>query len=156
MKRKPHPKAKTVYLRKGDQIHKLEDAPRRFAFSGVMVFTIMLIFFGALSSAVAAAHMANTRREVAQARQQRDAALDINRTLAGQIPTPFTLDEIEQLAQERLGMVRPDPSQIIYINIPPASHVIFNPNPDILPAGTSFWGELRTFVTDIFNRVFGG
>jgi cell division protein FtsL len=156
MPKKKPVKNNIVYLKRGDQIHKMDVTPRRFPLSAPMIFTIMLIFFGALSTAVASAHMANTRREVTQARQTRDAALDANRTLQSQLPTPFTLDEIEQIAGERLNMARPDPMQIIYINVPPVSHVVFNPNADILPGDSSFWEEMRIFATDIFNRVFGG
>ena len=145
-----------MYLKRGDQIHKMDATPKRFMLSPPIIFTIILIFVGALGSAVAAAHMANTRREVTQARQARDAQLDANRTLISQMPQPFTMEEIEQIARERLGMGRPDPSQIIYINVPPMSHVVFNPNPNILPEDTTFWEELRVFFTDIFNRVFGG
>jgi len=156
MIKKPPNKDNIVYLRRGDQVHKVDATPRRFPFSAPMVFTVLLIFVGALGSAVASAHMANTRRELVLARQQRDAALDANRTLQSQIPIPFTLDEIEQIAQERLGMARPDPMQIIYINVPPVSHVVLNPDAGILPRDSSFWEEMRIFVTDILNRVFGG
>jgi len=156
MIKKPKKKDNIVYFRRGDQVHKMDATPTRSFLSPPIIFTIILIFVGALGSAVAAAHMANTRREVTQARQARDAQLDANRTLLSQMPQPFTLEEIEQIASERLGMGRPDPSQIIYISVPPISHVVFNPDTNILPADTTFWEELRVFVTDIFNRVFGG
>jgi cell division protein FtsL len=156
MTKKNPRKDNIVFLKRGDQVHKVDATPRRFPLSAPMVFTILLIFVGALSSAAAAAHIANTRREITLARQQRDAALDANRTLQSQMPVPFTLDEIEQIAYERLGMARPDPMQIIYINVPPVSHVVLNPDAGILPRDSSFWEEMRIFVTDILNRVFGG
>jgi len=145
-----------VYLRRGDQIHKMDTTPIRFFFSPPIIFTIILIFVGALGSVIAAAHMADARRDVTQARQHRDAQLDANRALLAQMPQPFTMEEIEQIARERFGMGRPDPSQIIYINVPPVSHVVFNPYANILPDDSTFWEELRVFFTDIFNRVFGG
>ncbi|MCL2189518.1 MAG: hypothetical protein FWC16_11360 [Defluviitaleaceae bacterium] len=145
-----------VRLKRGDQVHIIDTRNRRFALSAPMIFTFILIFIGALSSGIASAHMANTRREVTRTRQTRDAQLDANRTLASQMPTPFTLDEIEQIAQERLGMARPDPSQIIYINVPPVSGVVFNPYAHILPPDTTFWEEMSAFWVGIFNRVFGG
>lgn len=156
MHKKPRKKDNVVYLKRGDHIHKLDTAPKRFALSAPMVITVLLIFFGALSSVIAAAHMTDMRGEVAAARRERDAQLDANRVLAGQMPTPFTLDEIEEIAQERLGMARPDPSQIFYIYVPPISHVVFNPDAAILPQERSFWGDMRIFITDIINRVFGG
>ena len=156
MARKPYKKDNIVYLKRGDQIHKMDTTPMRSFLSPPIIFTIILIFVGALGSAVAAAHMANTRREVTQARQARDAQLDANRALASQMHQPFSTEEIEQIARERLGMGRPDPSQIIYINVPPISHVDFNPVANILPDDSRFWEELRVFFTDIFNRVFGG
>jgi cell division protein FtsL len=156
MKPKQPKKNNIVELKRGDTVHRIDTRQKRFALSAPMVFTVVLIFLGALSSAVTSAHMANTRREVNQARQVRNTQLDNNRTLAGQMPQPFTLDEIEHEAQERLGMARPDPSQIIYINVPRVSHVVFNPYADILPQDTSFWEEMRTFLQAIINRVFGG
>ena len=69
---------------------------------------------------------------------------------------PYSLEEIERMALERLGMARPDPSQIIYINVPPISHVVFNPDADILPRSTSFWEEMGTYLQGLINRVFGG
>jgi cell division protein FtsL len=121
-----------------------------------MVFTLLLIFVCALGSALISAQMTTTRHEVTLARQRRDAQLDANRTLAGQIPQPYTLEEIERIARERLDMARPDPSQIIYINVPPISHVVFNPYADVLPQSTTFWEEIGTFFRGIVNRVFGG
>ncbi|MCL2364662.1 MAG: hypothetical protein FWC71_08375 [Defluviitaleaceae bacterium] len=156
MNRNRKKKNNIVYLKRGDQIHKMDTTPARFFFSPPIIFTIVLIFVGALGSVVAAAHMADARREVTQARQARDAQLDANLTLISQMPQPFTIEEIEQIARDRLGMGRPDPSQIIYINVPPISHVVFNPHANILPDDTTFWEELRVFFTDIFNRVFGG
>jgi len=156
MIKKPKKKDNIVYLKRGDQIHKMDATPTRFILSPPIIFTIILIFVGALGSAVAAAHMANTRREVTLARQERDAQLDANRTLLSQMPQPFTLEEIEQIARDRLGMGRPDPSQILYIYVPAISHVVFNPYANILPQDSTFWEELRVFFTDIFNRVFGG
>ncbi|MCL2602887.1 MAG: cell division protein FtsL [Defluviitaleaceae bacterium] len=145
-----------IYLKKGDQVHKVDARKPRFSVSPVLVFTVIVIFVGALGSAAAAAHMANTRQELAFERQRLNAQLDANRILAGQIIHPFSLEEIERIAYERLGMARPDPSQIIYINVPPVSHVTFNPEADILPRGTTFWEEMGAFFQGVFNRVFGG
>jgi len=158
-KRRPKgtsPGSNIVYLRKDDQVHKIDLNKRRFSISTAMIFTLVLVFIGALSSVIVAAHMTDMRREVVLARNARDTALDANRILAAQMPAPFTLDEIEEIAQERLGMRRPDHTQIFYINVPPVSHVMFNPNADILPQDTTFWEEMRNFATDILNRIFGG
>ncbi|MCL2499659.1 MAG: cell division protein FtsL [Defluviitaleaceae bacterium] len=150
------PKDNIVYLKKGDQVHKVDARKPRFHLSPVLVFTVIIMFVGALGSAAAAALMANTRQELAFERQRLNAQLDANRILAGQIIHPFTLEEIEREAQERLGMARPDPSQIIYINVPPVSHVVFNPEADILPRDSTFWEEMRAFLQGLINRIFGG
>ncbi|MCL2202707.1 MAG: cell division protein FtsL [Defluviitaleaceae bacterium] len=154
----PTPKkgGNVVYLKRGDTVHKVDAQKQRFALSAPMVFTIILIFIGALSSAVASAYIADMRREVTLARHARDTQLDANRTLASQMPQPFTLDEIEAIALERLGMARPDPSQIIYIHVPPVSHVVFNPYAYILPPSTTFWEEMGAFLRGIIDSVFGG
>jgi cell division protein FtsL len=121
-----------------------------------MVFTVILIFLGALSGAVASAHMANTRRELVQARQALTAQLEANSMLQSRMPQPYTLAEIERIATERLDMAKPDPAQIIYINVPPISHVVLNPELYIPPKDQSFWEEMRIFVVAILDRVFGG
>ena len=156
MKKRPPKKDNIVSLRRGDQIHRLDETRPKFRVNVAVIITAVIILFGILSSLMIAAQMSDMRRELTQARNARDAALDANRTLASQLPQPFTIEEIEQKARERLGMNRPDPAQIIYINVPPMSHVVFNPDADILPQDSSFWQELRVFASDIINRFFGG
>jgi cell division protein FtsL len=158
MDRKPPRKKPNniIEMKRGDTIHRINPQNRRLALSTPILFTILLIFIGALSSAAASAHMTNTRREVSLMRQTLNNQLDANRILAGQLPQPYTLEEIERMAYERFGMARPDPSQIIYINVPPVSHVVFNTDVNLLPRSTTFWEEMRAFLIGIFNRVFGG
>jgi cell division protein FtsL len=150
------PEGNIVYLKRGDTVHKVNALTPRFSLSPPLVFTIILIFLGALGSAAAAAHMANTRREINRVQQALNTQLDANATLASQMPQPYTTSEIERIASERLGMARPDPSQIIYIHVPPISHVVLSPDAYIPAPAPSIWVELRVFFTAVFNRVFGG
>ena len=145
-----------VYFKRGDTVHKIDKRQRLAFISPLMVFTILLIFVGALSSAVAAAHMTNTRREVSEAQRDLNIAQDANDMLVSQMPQPYTLMDIERIASERLGMARPDPSQIIYINVPSISHVVLNPGDYTRPEDPTFWEEMGAFITGIFNRIFGG
>jgi cell division protein FtsL len=154
--RKIRPKDNIIELKRGDTVHRIDAQRKRFAPGPVLVFSFIIIFIGSLSSAVAAAYMTDMQREVFTKRQQLEAQLDQNRILAGQIPQSYTLEEIERIAGERLGMAKPDPSQIIYINVPPVSHVFFNPEADVLPPSTSFWEEMGIFLQGLINRVFGG
>lgn len=145
-----------VRLKRGDQIHIIDEKNKLFAPSAPLIITFVFIFFGLLSTGVAAAQVVNTQRELVRANQRLTIQQDANRALASQMPQPFTLDEIEQIAQERLGMSRPDPSQIIYINVPPVGGVVFNPDAHILPPDATFWEEITHFWSEILNRIFGG
>jgi len=122
----------------------------------LMGITLVLILVGGLSGAVAAAQITNTEREINAARNLRTHYQGLNVTLREQVSDRYTNYEIERIASERLGMARPDPSQVIEIYVPRHSYVVLNTADYIMPQENYFLQEIMTFLTGITNRIFGG
>ena len=156
-KKKPdkHPKIPDVLVR-GNVIYiKGKPAPPIFN-PWLMAITLFLILIGGLSGAMAAAQITQTERLIAQARSQRAYYQNLNVTLREHLSERYTNYEIERIATERLGMARPDPSQVIEIYVPRFSYVVLNTDDDIMPRENYFWREIVTFLSGIADRIFGG
>lgn len=57
------------------------------------------------------------RAKLAKLQEELKVQSDINKELKLQIDGKFTLSEIEKIATEKYSMVRPDPSQVIYVAV---------------------------------------
>ena len=130
-------------------------APRIFN-PWLLTITFVLIFIGGLSGAVAAAQISNTEVLISQARSQRTYYQALNTTLREQVSERYTNDEIERMASERLGMARPDPSQVFEIYVPRHSYVVIHTDETVMLRENYFWHEIVTFLSGIANRMFGG
>jgi len=53
--------------------------------------------------------------ESEKARQQLEAAQEVNRILGVRIETAFSLERIARIAREQLGMSEPEPTEIRYV-----------------------------------------
>lgn len=143
-------------LVRGNVIFILRNDIRKWLIPWRMVISILFIFAGAMGTAITAAHIANTEVQINRARAERTRYQYLNATLADQVNERYTREEVERIASERLGMFRPDPSQIIEINVPLQSYVHLNTAAHVLPGQNYFWQEIVNFVNGIVDRIFGG
>ena len=99
---------------------------RKYKFPIRMIFTILLIFAGGVGTAFSYAILEDTRREINAAHIELQQMRSENSAAQTLIVRHFSMDELEEIATQRLGMMRPDPAQIIFINVPRQSIVIQN------------------------------
>ena len=113
-----------------------------------MIFTLVLFFLCLVIGVAPHAYVTTIQREIRLTRASIQTYRESNRILRAQINERYTLDEIERIATDRLGMAPPEPAQIIYINVPRQAQVFLNPE---LPQVQQnyFWQDVLNF----FNRV---
>ena len=99
---------------------------RKYRISLRMIFTILLIFSGGIGTAFSYAILEDTRRDINAAHNKLQQKRSENSVAQTIITRHFSMDELEEIATLRLGMMRPDPAQIIFINVPRQSIVVQN------------------------------
>lgn len=140
---------------RGNVIFILPNDKRRIIIPWRMILTFVLIFVGALGSALAAARISAAERAIISARSQRIYYQTRNTTMQENVSDRYPSYEIEQRAID-MGMSRPDPARIVNIYVPRHSSVVLNTDEYAMPRYNYFWNEIVTFVTGIFDSVFGG
>lgn len=142
-------------LRRGNIYFLVENSAGQYRMPIAYTVTVALVFACALMIILTQAYLAGMERQIRQYEQALRAADDDNDRLTAALSRRYSLEEIEYLATTQLGMIHPDPSQIIEIYVPLQNHVTLNRSADLLPQENYFWNDIRTFVGGLFNRFFG-
>ena len=82
------------------------------------VFVLVCLCFSAVMlvlSMISSAELSSVSDRLDTLEKNIDAVLEENRSLTAEIENRFSLETIETMATERLGMRSPSPEQIIYI-----------------------------------------
>jgi len=118
---------------------------RRHIITFKTVFTLLVIFVGAIFVTISSAMIGDINVKINDKRAKLQNQREVNAALRAQSTQKYTLEEVERLARENLGMNKPDPSQIIYINVPKQSYVVISD--DIISAedSISWWDKLSRF-----------
>ena len=118
--------------------------PRRF------LFTVLLIFVAGISAAASAAMLQSVRHNIDRTQVAIQNQQEANIALRAVIHQHFTVEEIDQIARERLNMGPADASQIVRINVPRTNYVRqseelgrFEPNPTMWQSAFNY---LRTWL----------
>ena len=95
---------------------------RTYAFKVCIVFSVL--FMGCL--VLMASHAMVAKQRVVLERQQRELAelKNTNTILSAEITEQMDLDTIKKEAISRLGMVEPQPYQVVYIDVPKQSYTV--------------------------------
>ena len=124
-------------------------------FSLELIITLLLIVAAAIFSTAIHVNNAGTQAEITRANR---ALLEYQRTafaMRSQLTEQHTSYEIERLATE-LGMMIPDPSQIINITVSRQGIVQLNHADYFRPTENYFWQDITSFIRRTIDRIFGG
>ena len=110
--------------RKPSQIEYIYFDTRRYRISFPVIFTVFLIFAGGVGTAFSFAYLQDMRMQVSRTRTNIQLQRDENTAARAVISQNLTVDQIAQIAQERLNMGPVDPSQVVRINVPRQSYVV--------------------------------
>ena len=121
-----------------------------------LLATLMVIAFAALFAT--AVHATNTNVQMEINRAQRDLRIyqEANAALNSMLSDRYTAVEIERMATERLGMMFPDPSQVINIEVHRQGGVMMNVTDYLVPQENYFWQDILAFLRGLLDRIFGG
>ncbi len=119
----------------------------RFRISPRLAFTLVLFFIGCMGMALTYAVITETRHEINMVRAELAKKRDDNTALRANIVEKYTLDEIESIAVGRLGMNKPDSSQIIHIYVPKQNHSELNVSQE--PEPESVFQTVVTFFKSL-------
>ncbi len=122
---------------------------RQFRLNGRLVFTLLLFFAGALSLALTYALITEARHKINETRALVQEQKDANTSLRAQLTEKYTLDEIERIAVDRLGMIKPDQSQIITVYVPKQNYSELRSEPE--PEDKSVWQTVVSFFQNLIK-----
>lgn len=149
-------KAMPSIFRRGNIYFLVENEASQYRIPKTLIITVALVFTCALVITLAQAQLVGMERQIARSNSAITTLTNSNTVLASQLTGRYTLEEIEEIATTQLGMIHPDSSQIIEIYVPPQCNVVLNRVEHLLPRENYFWTDIRTFVSGLFNRFFGG
>ena len=121
-----------------------------------LIVTLVLVLLGGIGSLAINAHIINTSLRIDQQRNELVRLQGESVRYRSLLRERYTLDQIERIAIERLGMTHPDPAQIIDIYVPLQPTVRLNMDDGAIPVENFLWEEIRTFLTGVLDRIFGG
>jgi cell division protein FtsB len=131
-----------------------EDHRNKISFR--MLFTLFLVFFVAISSALYYAVILDIQTRTANARRQANEQRETNAALRAEITQRYSLDEVERIAVDRLGMAKPDISQVVRINVPKQSYVVLNDEDMPAENEDNLLDGLSTFIGNFIRDLQGG
>jgi hypothetical protein len=118
---------------------------KRYRLNFIIVFSVILIFGGLIAVVVPSALIASTQAQIARERAALQDRRENNAALRATFTQRYSIDEIGQAARERLFMRPPGPSQIIYIDVPKQSHVVFSVEEDHVEENEPWWRGIANF-----------
>jgi len=142
--------------KKGNIFYVLDSTRGQYRIPRTLIISIVVVFICAIVTVATQVYISSLERQIANANTRLARIESSNSALLSQIGVHYTDERIEEIAITRLGMIFPDQSQIIEIYVPHISHVEFNTAQHFLPRENYFWRDIRTFVSGMFDRVFGG
>lgn len=123
---------------------------RRYRIHFRTFFTVFLIFLGGLGTAFSYAYISDTRMQISRVRNELQSQKEANAILRAEITQKYTLDEVAQIATERLGMGKPDASQIIHIYVPKQSYVVLSEE-EYEPEPVGIWPRIVSFFSELIE-----
>ena len=142
-------------LRRGNIYFLVENEASQYRMPRAIIATVILIFACALAIVLTHAQITGMERQIRQSERSLREVADHQMSLEAMLTGRYSLERIEYLATTRLGMIHPDPSQIIEIYVPRQNEVRLNRSEELLPQENYFWNDIRAFVGGLFNRLFG-
>ena len=130
-----------------------DDGKNRISF--MISFTIILILAVGVGAALFYAVIYDTQVKTTQVRRDLAAQRETNAALKTDVTQRYTLDEVERIAVERLGMNKPDSSQVIRIYVPKQSYVELNNDTDGGDVDYNILDGIANFITDAVRRLLG-
>jgi len=116
-------------------------------FNKKIIFSMIILFIGLSINVIPAALISREQSKTTRIRMELSDRRDNNLALRTDFAQRYSIEEIEKTAREKLLMGEPGPSQIIFINVPKQSHVVFSVEDEKDDLDNIWWQEFA----DIFR-----
>ena len=136
-------KKRTIFVNHEDRRHRISLA---------MIFTIILVLVAGLGAALPYAMIYNTQIQITRTMRLLAEQRELNINTRADMVQRYTLDEVDRIATDRLGMSLPDESKTIKIHVPKQSHVVLNDDDFFIPIDYRFLPGIADFVKSYFDR----
>jgi len=143
-------------LKRGHIYFLVENEASQYRMPKTVITTVIIVFICAMAIILTHAQITGVERQILQYNRELRELEDENMSRTFQLSNRYSLEQIEYIAITKLGMIHPDPSQIIEIYVPPHNNVRLNRAEHLLPSENYFWRDIRTFMNGLLNRIFGG
>jgi len=120
----PRPRSRRERKKQPKQVEYIHFETHRYRIPLHILFTLFLIFAGGVGTASSFALLQSVRHDINITQAAIQTEHENNVALRSIVHQHFTVEEIYQIATERLNMGFPDTSQIVRINVPTENYVI--------------------------------
>jgi len=111
-----------------------------------VLFTVFLIFAGGVGTASSFAMLQAVRHDINITQAAIQTQQESNLAFRTAVHPHFTIEEIYQIATERLNMGFPDVSQIVRINVPVENYVIQSDIPAQVQQNRGMWYSAFRYI----------
>lgn len=132
MPRVQQPKRPVQRTKKNKKVDYIRFDTRRYRISKHIAFTTVLIFAMGIGAVWSFAYLQDMRQQIDRQRVLLQQQHENNILARAEITRHVSIEEVARIAEERLNMSRPDPSQIVFINVPRPSYVVQSDAPSVL------------------------
>jgi len=144
---RPRPKTQPQKRRRHPKIIRREETVR--GVSGWVAASVLLFFLGMISMAVFQAQIMDEQAQIKNSGAALYSLTQANNQLSADISNNYNLATIEKIATEKLGMSKPNPSQIIHISVPPSSYVEQCQPPQTDVSDNSLWQKITSLAAKL-------
>lgn len=151
-------KSKSVpgVYRRGNVFYLVENEASQYKLPRAIVITMLVVVACALVIVLTNSQITSVERQISAHTVELRALQDQRMAEEARMMARYTLEEIEYIAFVHLGLIYPDPSQIIEIFVQPENVISMNRHQELIPVENFFWADIRSFISGLFNQVFGG
>jgi len=142
----PRPRAKRERKKYAKQVEYIHFETHRYRIPLHILFTVFLIFAGGIGTASSFAMLQSVRHDINLTQAAIQTQQEYNIALRSVVHQHFTVEEIYQLATERLNMGFPDASQIVRINVPTENYVIQSDAPRQIQQNRGMWYSAFRYI----------
>ena len=142
----PRPRSRRERKKQPKQVEYIHFETHRYRIPLHMLFTIFLIFAGGVGTASSFAMLQSVRHDINVTQSAIQTQQESNTALRAVVLPHFTIEEIYQIATERLNMGFPDTSQIVRINVPVENYVIQSDVPAQVQQNRGMWYSAFRYI----------
>ncbi len=134
-------------------IFKIKEDNHHYFLSPMNIVSIFIIFFGIIALTVSSAAIRKSQLDITNMHLELTRLEEEGAMTKAEIAEEYDVSQIEKIATSRLGMNKPKPYQIVYIDVPKQSSVVQYEQEKNGEEETGLIDKITTFIVGLYTMV---